>query len=97
MLRSCYDFLVSKRKQYLSLRTYGISKLKVQELPLKCAYDIYQISHNVIKNVSDICEQRKGSQYAQSDKSPHEETLHPWLSKMCTGQILIRLQMRRLT
>ena len=32
---------------------------------------------------------------AQSDRNlfcPHEKTLHPWLSKMCQGKILIRLR-----
>ena len=49
---------------------------------------------------SDTCAQRRlKSDYAcaQSDQSlccPHEETLHPWRSKLCPVKILIRLRER---
>ena len=46
---------------------------------------------------SDMCTQRRlrsACAFSQSDQSlhcPHEETLHPWQSKMCLVKILIRL------
>ena len=46
----------------------------------------------------DICAQRRHKSACASDQSdqslrcPHEETLHPWLSKTCPVKILIRLR-----
>ena len=47
---------------------------------------------------SDMCSQRKhksacaSSQYDQSHRYPHEEAVHPWLSKIRHVKILIRLR-----
>ena len=63
-----------------------------------CSSKITQITR---KNVfSDMCAQRwlksacASTLFDQSLRCPHEETLHPWLSKMCPEQILISLDER---
>ena len=55
-----------------------------------------RLSHNVGKSTYGPRIKLKAacasSQSDQSLRCPHEETLHPWLSKMCLGRIRIRLR-----
>ena len=58
----------------------------------------YHISGNLGKVPSNMCVRQRlksvcaSTQSDQSLRCPHEETLHPWLSKICPVKILIRLR-----
>ena len=80
------------------LPSHNGSTLKGKHLlPRDSGIFVLLIRTATLENAHDMCAQRRlrsacpSAQFDQSLRCPHEETLHPWLSKMRQVKILNRL------
>ena len=95
-LWSCHEWHLQKQANCLAFGRWWVFP-NVPTMMIHSAY--WKKWTTTSENVpSDMCVKRRyksACASAQSDQSlhyPHEETLHPWLSKMCPVKILIRLR-----